>query len=89
MRKNMEPTPCTQEQAMNLARYCVAEAHKALAMEEKKQNKKLYPTFGEWKKENPNRPIAKMNYPEDEYIEIIAAYPNYFNLKYAVQALDV
>lgn len=57
-------------------------SHRALMTEEIRLNKKhgeLYDTFGQWKKQNPNNPIAKMNYPDNEYLQVISAYRAYFD----------
>ena len=45
----------------------------------KKKHGELYDTFGEWKKKNPNNPIAKRNYPDNEYLQVISAYRAYFD----------
>lgn len=57
-------------------------SHRALMTEEIRLNKKhgeLYDTFGQWKKQNPNNPIAKMDYPDNEYLQVISAYRAYFD----------
>lgn len=54
-------------------------AHAELAREEKQHNKRMYETFGEWKALNPNHPVAKKNYPHDEYVMVISAYKTYFD----------
>lgn len=70
------------EYVENVVGKLVKASHRALMNEEIRLNKKqgeLYDTFGQWKKENPNNPIAKMNYPDNEYLQVISAYKAYFD----------
>lgn len=68
------------EYVENVVGKLVKASHRALMNEEIKLNKKhLYDTFGQWKKQNPNNPIAKMNYPDNEYLQVISAYKAYFD----------
>lgn len=70
------------EYVENVVGKLIRASHRALMNEEIRLNKKhgeLYDTFGQWKKENPNNPIAKMNYPDNEYLQVISAYRAYFD----------
>lgn len=65
---------------VTIERYITA-AHGALALAEKTEGRKLYDTFGEWRKEHPNHPAAKKNYPDNEYLQVISAFKAYFDKK--------
>lgn len=70
------------EYVENVVGKLIRASHRALMNEEIRLNKKhgeLYDTFGQWKKQNPNNPIAKMNYPDNEYLQVISAYRAYFD----------
>lgn len=70
------------EYVENVVGKLIRASHRALMAEEIRLNKKhgeLYDTFGQWKKQNPNNPIAKMNYPDNEYLQVISAYRAYFD----------
>lgn len=72
------------EYVENVVGKLVRASHRALMNEEIKYKKKhgeLYDTFGQWKKQNPNNPIAKMNYPDNEYLQVISTFKAYFNSK--------
>lgn len=69
----------------------VRASHRALMTEEIKQKKKhgeLYDLFGEWKKKNPNNPIAKRNYPDNEYLQVISAFRAYFDSRMSFDDLS-
>ena len=44
-----------------------------------------FETFGEWKKRCPNHPLAKMNYPNHYYLQVISEHIKYFNKKYGCE----
>lgn len=70
------------EYVENVVGKLIRASHRALMTEEIRLNKKhgeLYDTFGQWKKQNPNNPIAKMDYPDNEYLQVISAYRAYFD----------
>lgn len=70
------------EYVENVVGKLIRASHRALMTEEIRLNKKhgeLYDTFGQWKKKNPNNPIAKMNYPDNEYLQVISAFRAYFD----------
>ena len=70
------------EYVENVVGKLVRASHRALMNEEIKYKKKhgeLYDTFGQWKKQNPNNPTAKMNCPDNEYLQVISAYRAYFD----------
>lgn len=66
--------------------------HTALERHERQAGERLYDKFGEWKAANPNHPIAKKNYPAEEYVQVIAAFRKYFDEQQAaanVVELDI
>lgn len=83
MKKTIEPRHYSQEELLTYAESYVRAAHNSCVREEQRCGEKLYTTFGEWKKKNPDSPIAKKNYPENEFVEVIAAYKSYFDNRYA------
>lgn len=80
-KKTIELKAYAQEDIEKVTESYVRAAHNQYLREEQRHGEKIYPTFGEWKKKNPNNPIAKKNYPEEEFIQVIAAYHTYFNNK--------
>lgn len=80
MSKNIEPRQYTQWEVEEQVAGLVAAYHKTLAFTEKTFNKRFYEKFGEWKKLNPNNPVAKKNYPDNEYVLVISAYKKYFDM---------
>lgn len=88
MKKTAEPRSYSQEELLTYAESYVRAAHNSCAREEQRYGEKLYTTFGEWKKKNPDSPIAKKNYPENEFVEVIAAYKSYFDKRYAEDIID-
>ena len=63
----------------------ISNEHWRIWMEEQTAGQRVYEKFGEWKKEHPKHPVAKKNYPDDEYLQIISAFKGYFD---AVEAND-
>lgn len=91
-KKNIEVKTYTEWELNNIAESVVNAAHNALAREEHRIGKRCYETFGEWCKLNPNHPVAKMNYPKDEYVMVISNYKEYFDKKCAAKvapSLDI
>lgn len=83
-----EPKIYTEWELNELAEKTVTAAHNALVMEERRLGKRAFETFGEWKALNPNNPVAKMNYPDDEYVMVINTYKTYFDKMCAAAPLD-
>lgn len=75
----IEPKTYTQWKLNEYAEKLITVAHNSLVMEEKRVGKRCYETFGEWKATHSNHPVAKVNYPEDEYVIVISTYKSYFN----------
>lgn len=74
----------TKDEVINYQKKTIAKLHKQFDKEN--QNYGIYhQTFKEWKKDNPNHYLAKMYYPEEEYVEIISFYIKYFNSIAAVK----
>lgn len=67
----------------------ISNEHWRIWMEEQTAGQRLYEKFGEWKKEHPKNPIAKKNYPDDEYLQIISAFKAYFDAVDAKQKQEV
>ena len=88
MKKLIEPKVYTQEELLAYVKNYIQAVHNIFAKEEQRYGKRIYTTFGEWKKKNPKNPVAKKNYPEDEYIEVIAEYKTYFNKMYAEEVIE-
>lgn len=84
-KKTIEPKVYEDWVLYDALERCVISAHNELAQEERRQKKRMFGVFGEWKKENPTHSLAKMNYPNDEYIMVISAYKNYFDKKYCAK----
>lgn len=78
-KKDLTPVEYSKEEILNYAKQMVQAAHKILEEQERKYGRQLYETFGQWKKEHPTYPIAKKNYPDEEYVQVIASYKNYFD----------
>lgn len=67
------------EQVERYIETAIRNEHFYLQMVEQRFGQRSYDTFGEWKKENPNHPLAKMNYPDYEYLNVISAFKVYFD----------
>lgn len=81
-RKNMTPVECSKERAMEYVGQMVNQTHNFFKMAEKRYGA-YHETFGAWKLRNPYHPLAKKNYPNDEYVEVISQWFNYFEDIYA------
>lgn len=79
-RKVIEPKNYEQWEVLEHTKKLVQVSHEIFANQEKAKGQRLYDTFGEWKKENPNHPIAKKNYPDNEYLQVISNYRQYFDI---------
>jgi hypothetical protein len=77
--KKIEPKIYTQADAIKIAEGLIRVDHARLAAVEKKDGKRYFETFGEWRKANPLNPVASKNYPEDEYVMVISAHIKYFD----------
>ena len=81
----IETVPYSRDSVEKHIKKVIANEHWRFWMEEQTAGQRLYEKFGEWKKEHPKNPIAKKNYPDDEYLQIISAFKAYFD---AVDAYD-
>lgn len=67
----------------------IREYHNTLALHEKNTKRKQYDKFGEWKLQNPNNPMAKINYPDEEYVLVISAYKKFFDNTYNSKIAEI
>ena len=84
MRK-LETIPYSRDYVEKHIKKVISNEHWRFWMEEQTAGQRLYDKFGEWKKEHPKNQIAKKNYPDGEYLQIISAFKAYFD---AVDAYD-
>ena len=68
MKKNEDIRTYTLSELERFQKQYVVAAHNELVREEKRLGKKVFETFGEWQKKHPNHPIAKKDYPKDEFV---------------------
>ena len=82
MSKKVEPINYPEEEVWKFAETQVNAAHNELVREERREKKSLYDKFGNWKRQHPEHPLASRNFPNDEYVQVISAFWNYFDKKY-------
>lgn len=87
-KKTIEPKIYTEWELNTRVEQMITAAHNELAHNERANGKRYYETFGEWKKANPNNPVAKKNYPNDEYVMVISAFKTYFDKRCGLPIID-
>ena len=75
----IETIPYSRDCVEKHVKKVIANEHCRIWVEEQTAGQRLYEKFGEWKKEHPKNPIAKKNYPDDEYLQVISAFRGYFD----------
>lgn len=78
-KNNIERKQYTEWEIMEQVAGLVRAYHADLERDEKRYGRRCYETFGEWKKLNQSNPVAKKNYPDNEYLLVISAYKKYFD----------
>lgn len=79
-KKDIEPVEYSEEEARRWIESAIANAHRYLANQGIVADKRLYDTFGEWKETHKDWPEAKKLYPDDEYLFVIGAFKDYFDI---------
>ena len=75
----IETVPYSRDCVEKHVKMVIANEHCRIWMEEQTAGQRIYEKFGEWKKKHPKNPIAKKNYPDNEYLQIITAFKSYFD----------
>ncbi len=80
VKKDLEPVEYSEREVRRWTESAVKNTHSFFANQEMIADKRLYDTFGEWKETHENWPEAKKLYPDDEYLIVICAFKNYFDI---------